>query len=212
MLITVEQVKAARALLGWSQKDLAQYAGLTQDHIANYETQRSRSLDVLEAINRALNTEGIVFTQKGVELNREAIKTFDGEGWYLRLLDDVYETLKDTKDAELLLFCADDKVSPPEVNSRYRKLRKAGVRMRQLVEEGNTYLMGNLTEYRYVPKENFTNYVCLVYGKKVAVCADQNTKAVVFNDLNLATMWTSVFNIMWASLKQPQKSDADERF
>lgn len=91
-------------------------------------------------------------------------------------------------------------------------MRNAGIRMRQLVEDGNPYLMGPLDEYRYVPKEHYTNYVCLVYGEKVAVCTDQNSKAVVFKDAMLSTMWSNVFNLMWDTLKQPEKTDATERF
>jgi transcriptional regulator with XRE-family HTH domain len=37
-LITVRQVKAARALLGWSQADLAQRSGVSEPTIARLET------------------------------------------------------------------------------------------------------------------------------------------------------------------------------
>ncbi len=84
--------------------------------------------------------------------------------------------------------------------------------MRQLVQDGNTYLMGPLKEYRYMPKERFKNYVSLIYGGKVAVCTDANTKALVFKDPLLAETWTNLFDVMWDVLKQPEKSEADERF
>jgi hypothetical protein len=103
-------------------------------------------------------------------------------------------------------------MSPPEVNNLYRKIRAAGVSMRQLVEEGNPYLMGPLDEYRYMPKERFNNYVSLIYGDKVAVCTDGNTKALIFKDPLLAKTWKNLFDLMWDVLKQPEKSNADEKF
>lgn len=208
MLISIQQIKAARALLDWNQEDLANHAGLSTDHIRRIETNRSKSSDVLDAIYQAMTFHGVVFTKHGVELKPNAISIIEGVDWYLRLLDDVARSTP----KELLFFYADDRASPPEVNQRLKKMRAAGVQMRQLVEEGNTYLMGPVSEYRYVPKERFENYVSLVYGDKVAICTDSNTKATVFNDPHLANVWRNIFSILWDTLKQPERSDAKERF
>ena len=63
-----------------------------------------------------------------------------------------------------------------------------------------------------MPNDKFINYVCLIYGKKVAVCTHQNTKAIVFKDVMLAASWTNLFNVLWELLEEPIKSDAQERF
>jgi transcriptional regulator with XRE-family HTH domain len=212
LFITVEQVKAARALLGWSQEELANRAHLTQNQISSFEFGRTKPADVLELMYRTFMFHGVTFLKNGVQLNPESVGTIEGEGWYSRLLDDVYTTLIDQKGAELLIFCADDKASPPEINNRYRKMRNAGIQMRQLVEEGHTNLMGPLKEYRYIPKERFKNYVSLVYGNKVAVCTEKSLKATVFNDMNLATAWRNIFDVLWDKLDKPERSDAHERF
>ena len=128
------------------------------------------------------------------------------------MLDDVYQTLLDQKNAEVVFFCSDDRKSPAEVNNRLRKIRNAGVRVRQLVEEGNTYLMGAVNEYRYVPKELYKNYVSLVYADKVAICLQGGTYAIIFKDAELASTWRNMFEIMWRQLPQPEKSNATERF
>lgn len=213
MHLGVEQVRAARALLDWSQKELAERAGISEPSVTNFEKEKSTpNQGTIDKIYSAFSLAGVAFIDRGAFLKEDTVTTIDGNDWYLRLLDDVYYSLIDKKDGELLLICADDRMSPPEVNNRYRKIRNAGIKMRQLVEDGNTYLMGPLKEYRYVPKEHYTNYVCLVYGSKVAVCTDHNSKAVVFNDGMLAAMWSNIFNIMWDTLKQPEKTDAPERF
>jgi len=213
MTIKVGQIRAARALLNWSQKDLAERSGVSDISIMSYEKEkRTPHPATLEKIFQAFELAGVVFTKNGVEMKDDAITLVEGEDWFLRLLDDVYYSLIDTKASELLILCADDRLSPPEVNNRYRKIRNAGVHMRQLVEEGNTYLMGGVHEYRYMPKERFNNYVSLIYGDKVAVCADLNTKAVIFKDASLARTWKNLFETMWDVLKTPEKSDANERF
>ncbi len=213
MLPKGNQIAAARALLGWDQKDVAERVGLTVAAISKIEKGENKGKSTtLDAIQSAFEMAGVVFTEHGVELKENVISVIDGDNWYLRLLDDVYFSLANTKNPELLLMCADDSKSPPEVNDLYKKIRSNGVQMRQLVEEGNTYLMGPLNEYRYMPKERFNNYVSLIYGDKVAVCTDANTKALVFKDPLLAKTWKNLFDLMWDVLEQPKKSNANEKF
>lgn len=213
MKIKVGQIRAARALLDWSQKDLAARAGVSDMSIMNYESgKRTPHQDTLEKILQAFEIGGVIFTKNGVELKQDSITVIEGENWYLRLLDDVYYSLLDTPKAELIILCGNDKVSPPPVNSLLRKMRRAGIAMRQLVEAGNTYLMGPVTEYRYLPKDRFVNYVSLIYGGKIAVCAEDNTKAIVFKDAVLAQAWRNMFETLWQVLPQPLESLADERF
>ncbi len=213
MQLRVEQVRAARALLDWSQKDLAERAGVSEPSVINFEKEKSTpNQGTVDKIFSAFSLAGVSFIERGVFLKEDTITTIEGDNWYLRLLDDVYYSLIDQKDGELLLISADDRMSPPEVNNRYRKIRNAGIRMRQLVEDGNTYLMGPIKEYRYIPKDHYTNYVCLIYGQKIAVCTDHNSKTVVFKDPMLSSMWANMFNLLWDTLKQPENSDAPERF
>lgn len=213
MKLRVEQVRAGRALLDWSQKDLSDRSGVSEVSIINFEKEKSTpNQTTVDKIFAAFSLAGVSFIDRGVFLKEDSVTTIEGDGWYLRLLDDVYYTLMDKKDGELLLICADDKMSPPEVNNRYRKIRNAGIAMRQLVEEGNTYLMGPVKEYRYIPKDHYTNYVCLIYGEKIALCTDHNSKAVVFKDPMLSMMWSNMFNLLWDTMQKPEKSDAPERF
>ena len=46
-------------------------------------------------------------------------------------------------------------------NHTYRRMRQKGIKMRQLVEEDNTYLMGELDEYRYIPSHFFHNNIVI---------------------------------------------------
>jgi hypothetical protein len=71
--------------------------------------------------------------------------------------------------------------------------------------------MGPVSEYRWMPPERFQNNVTLLYGDKVAVCAEDNSKAVIIKDRALAQSWRNVVEILWATLEAPDRSTADVR-
>ncbi len=63
-MISARQLRAARALVGWGQKDLAEAAGLSLPTIQRMETlglHRSAAGNV-EKVQRALEAAGIEFT------------------------------------------------------------------------------------------------------------------------------------------------------
>ena len=63
-MVTASQIRAARALLGWSGADLAEAAGLSLQTIRRMESElgpgRSSAANV-DAVQRALETKGVVF-------------------------------------------------------------------------------------------------------------------------------------------------------
>ena len=64
--ITKSQVRAARALLGWSQQDLARRARIGASTLADFERgQRTPVLNNLEAMRKALEDGGIAFLTGG---------------------------------------------------------------------------------------------------------------------------------------------------
>lgn len=67
MLITRDVCKAARALAGWSANMLADAAGVSQDTIRSFESGRTKSLSAenQEAVQKALETQGIQFLNNG---------------------------------------------------------------------------------------------------------------------------------------------------
>ena len=65
-LVTIRQIKAARALLGWSQADLAEKSGVSEPTIARLESADGelggRELTA-ERIRAAIEAAGIVFIE-----------------------------------------------------------------------------------------------------------------------------------------------------
>ena len=59
----------ARAALGWSIRKLAAEAGVGTATVARFETGQAEPIRVTaEAMQRALEAAGVVFTEHGVEL------------------------------------------------------------------------------------------------------------------------------------------------
>jgi transcriptional regulator with XRE-family HTH domain len=79
-LITTGQVKAARALLGWSQADLALRSGVSEPTIARLEALKGElggREDTAGKIRTALETAGVEFIHEngggpGVRLRKRA--------------------------------------------------------------------------------------------------------------------------------------------
>jgi transcriptional regulator with XRE-family HTH domain len=214
-MVSPFQIRAARAALDWSQAELAERAGISISALIDCEREkRPTSEETYKKLIRAFEQEAVFITGAGVERRDSATYVIDGEEWWLDVLDDVYYELADRKKPEMLMMFSDDRLSPPAVNDRIRAMRKAGIAMRQLVREDNRHLMGAPAEYRWVPAQYFRNNVTVIYGPKIAICAEDNTKAVIFRDRALADSWRNVFEMLWHGvvLKTPDESTADEKY
>lgn len=211
-----EKLRAARALLNWTQDEVAGAADVSVASIRKIEAGENSPTGRTQAkILKALEKHGISFSAKGVEKDEFPVYFIEGESHedaYLKLLADAFEHLKGAEDPELLIMYADDSVSPPSVNAAYREMRAAGIRMRQLVAEGNTYIIGPLQEYRYIPKEYFINRVTLVYGDCTANETGDVMRGMVRVDPLNAEIQRNTFNILWKVLEQPKETKANERF
>jgi len=226
MLITADQIRAARALKNWSQTDLAERTGLAVPTIANIELGKQvPGKNTIEKIIDAFTLGGIDFTPRGVEKKDEKskfvnlLKKDENDNIYISLVEDVLYTLSNIEDEEkkeVLIFCGDDRISPPSINNLYKKMRANGIRHRQLSEEGNTYLLAGIEEYRYVPSKYYLNNVTLVYGDKYAICLgnvefEKPDEIIIINDEGTARIHRNIFELLWSQLPKPKKSTAPEK-
>lgn len=64
-MIIREQLRAARGLLNWSQRELAAAAGLTLDQVKNIESGRlDPRASMLAAIEEAFRQNGVIFLDR----------------------------------------------------------------------------------------------------------------------------------------------------
>lgn len=93
-MLTIEQIRAARALLDWSQSDLAERSGLSQTGIARIENGTNKpNSKTLAKIQTAFDSADVEFIDTtGVKKRTGEVKIYRGHKGFNIFLDDVYET------------------------------------------------------------------------------------------------------------------------
>ncbi len=184
---TSEKIRAGRAVLGWSQQSLADHSGVSKPTIAQIELGREPEASIFRKLTKALENEGIFFSDNSVEKRDLFIQTFSN---YSEVLDDIGRTMKPGD--EINVHCADDRRSDDEVNNKLRELREAGYRFRITICEGNEYITGSVSEYRQIDKDYFASSdVTVIYGRRIVQHVkegDKNTFVVVNSSSHAAAM------------------------
>lgn len=218
---TIEQIRAARALLDWSQSDLADHAGLSQTGIARIENGTNQpNSSTIEKIKGAFENADIEFLgTNGLRKKTGEIKTLNGKQGFRDFMDDVYNVAK----ANGGLICLHN--AKPQ--NWYRWLgedwyKAHAERMQQLAdkidvritsEEDNTLFIGNaFAEYRWFPKTMFNEHSFYAYGSKLAFMAftEDNVSIRIFDDKHFAEGFKVLFNIAWdnVAIVPPQQTKA----
>lgn len=212
-MLTPDFCRGARAILGWTRDDLAEMSKVATGTVKHYENGKHMpNIDTLQALEDTFEMNGIVFDNSSIKIVETARKHLFGEGWYIKALEDVYYTLKQNP-GDFLCMYSDDALSPPEVNDMLRKIRSIdGVKMRSLIKESNTYILGELEEYRYISAQHFQNNVILIYGDKVLLCISNNNEGLLLKEPELNTTLKGTFENLWSIGKKPERTNAKERF
>jgi transcriptional regulator with XRE-family HTH domain len=225
-MIVREQIKAGRAMLDMNQSELAKASGVSIPTIKLIETGKTNpSPDILGRIQATFEKSGLEFMpQRAVRFRDDLVtvleREHDKDDMYLRLLDDIYYTVRDTG-GEILHSFVDDSLSPPHVIEREQMIRATGATMRSLVRNGDTYLPYPLEEYRYLPEGFYINNPTTVYGDKIALIAQDEPahdgynlhihKILIIRNEIIANVKRLEFEILWKSGTMPEKSTAPER-
>jgi transcriptional regulator with XRE-family HTH domain len=207
--ITGKQITAARALADITIAELAERSGLSRDAIIKIENgivqPRGGSL---ADITQALAAHGVEFTEKGVRWIDDMVRTLDGEGAYLRTLDDVYHATRKTG-GEVLFFCSDDRATRPGEEDAEERIRKSGVRFRSLIEAGNNFMRWPRSEYRQIPKDYFNHNLQIIYADKVAQMINGGDNILIIRNAPLATTARNIFNLVWSLMRPIPKAAGD---
>lgn len=208
MSITVQQIKAARALLEWDQDELAARAGLSKDQVKRFETGQTRKIDVQDAMHRAFVANGIEFIEGGVRKRQGQLTEYTGADGFRAFMDDVYATVK----AEGGLVCVHN-VDPDnwvkwlgrEWNAahtvRMQKIEKP-FNYRITIRQNDLNLLGKHAEYRWLPGESWNEQSFYAYGDKLALMLfepDAVTIRVV-HSRQFAEGFRALFNMAWKNI------------
>ena len=218
-MIEPRQIRAARALLNWSQDDLATASGIARSSIKNIENDITTARkDTIHDIQAALENCGIEFMAgSGVRVKSDFVTHLAGKDTFLKILEDVVQTLRSNIIPEALFSCVVDSMSPPEVIDAYRYMRNQGIKMRSLVKVTDTVLYGNLNEYRCLPEKFFHNNAQIIYHNKIAtMILDEATgtdkAAIIIRNAPLAEAQKNLFEFIWSQCPAPTKTTANIKY
>lgn len=214
-MITASQIRAARSFFNLEQQVIADHAGVSKMNISEIENEKTTAKSsTIDAIQKFFEMRGLEFTKDGgIRPTSNIVQIFEGNDAYLRLLDNVMEYAGHTK--TLLKFGVDERKSSPEVIQKNRDLRASGISMKNLIENGNTYLLGKVEEYRYMPASVFNDGdVKLVYGSRVAYMMPWANipKAIIIDDARIAAEQYRVFDFIWSQSEPATRTTSKTRY
>jgi transcriptional regulator with XRE-family HTH domain len=136
-MIDSRQIRAARALLSWSQVDLARAADMATSSIKNIESETSTARkETLAQIFEAFDTNGIEFMPgSGVRFKNDIVAVHDGRRATMALIDDIYAHAQTGSDREVCILGLDESYALEAdgdeiIRSHIARLTKVGVRER----------------------------------------------------------------------------------
>lgn len=201
-------VPAARGLLRWSQNDLAEKAGLTRNTVNNLENEEGVASESLLAVETAFHRQGVIFLEDGVRKLNLLTEMIEGDQRLSRILHEAQ-----TSGTELLINGGNEKLTPPAMVKLVREYREKGLKMRHLIAEGDTFIRGDVSEYRWVPKSFYTNQVRFIYGQTLAIAEDTSNQILLIRNADIAQAEKMQFDLLWSLLAQPVgESAADVRY
>lgn len=211
-MIKPKQIRAARHYLNIEQKTVAEAAGVSTMNISDIENEKGNPRSsTLKAIQSFFEHKGIRFTETGgIEPSHNYVTVYEGTDCYFNLLLDVHDTLKRSK-GRMLCSGSDERRSSGEVIDQLRKMRGDGITMQSLIEPGNTFIMGNLEEYRWMPEGLFVDGdVKVIYADRVAYLVSwaETPKVIIIQDKTIAEEATRHFDFIWSHSEQPTETSS----
>ncbi len=215
MLTDGKQIAAARQLLGWSQADLADKAGVSKPSIIRMEKDLySVKDDSRRSVEIAFTQDDVEFIDGGVRQINKVVNVYEGDDCYIRLMDDAFIELADTK-GEILFSSSDERRSPEIIIKKFNTMRALGITMRSLIKSGDTYVMGELDEYRWMDDDLFVDGdVKVIFSDKVAYLMSWRgiPRVVIIQDKNIAEENKRFFEYVWSKSKKPQHTTSEVRY
>lgn len=211
-MISPAQIRAARALLGWSQTQLIRAVRLTPAALSRLESGQAKGrANTLQRLENTLTQAGIEFTDgEGVKLRQKTVGLvqYDGRDAISCMQDDIYVTMMRAGARTMYLNGVDErrfmKASPASLSQIQKKIEKAGIRQKILIQDGDRYFVmpTEVASYKWISSELFGHVPTIIFDRKVAVIFwGPPTQVVVMENAALAETYLKQFNAMWRMAK-----------
>ncbi len=216
LFITPAQCRMARALLNWSQPELADLCNLSVMTISKFEKEGvdySPEAKTLEKIVENFKKAGLEFTSgDGVKRKENSIRVYEGKKGFWDFYDDIYETAK-AVGGEFCVNNVSEKVFESWLQEKAEPYKKNmaslpnPIHMKIIVEEGDDFFTATkYAEYRWAQKEKFSNASFYVYGDKLAILLFEpdNVFVYVIDEKRVADEYRRQFDTLWEQAYEPK--------
>jgi transcriptional regulator with XRE-family HTH domain len=214
-VITAKQIRASRALLGWSQQDLADAVGLSKPTIVDAERDGHQPrAETLALIQNACEVSGLEFMTGGVRERQDIVTVFEGEDCALRFLEEAFHSLKNT-DNELLLYGSSDERATEEAIKKFIAFHDAGIKTRFLIKNNDTHIKGAIEDYRWMPDKLWIESDAkTIHGDTVtyAVTWQNKPKFICIKDKRIAEIEKKFFDFVWEISAKPTHTTVEQRW
>ncbi|MCF8496300.1 MAG: helix-turn-helix domain-containing protein [Alphaproteobacteria bacterium] len=208
-MITIEQCRAARGLLGWTQQNLADSCGLSKTAINNFEKGHSEiKAESLRAICLAFESLGLEFLgEHGLRRRTEHARLLKGDDALNLLMDDIHPSLKPHD-----LLCigpvedqTSRRISPDRLTRHLSLVGQNRQTLRILCAEGTAAsAFGPLDSCRWTSKSVCRNQPAMfIYGSKVAIELWNGRSVVVIESPEAAQAERERFDLLWNESARP---------
>lgn len=205
-MIEARQIRAARALLGWSQADLARAAGMATSSIKNLESANgSARRETFTLIRDTLEAAGVEFTPAlGVRFKSDIVAVHEGRNATPALLESIYATVAASPEREVCVIGLDEgtlaELDGASTLSRHaERLKREEVRQRVLICEGVRQVFGDPESYRWLPRDYFArNSPIYIYGDRIAIqTGSLKRRTIIIESGQAARNLKNVFALLW---------------
>ena len=213
---TIEQIRAARALLGWSQHDLADKAGLSQTGIARIENGTNKpNSKTIEKITGSFDAADVEFLgSSGVQKRGIHSHRYSGADGFKEFMDKLYQTARDVG-GDICTFNAATGYFKNLLGDEWYKNHadrmqsiQNNYNFRLIVDDETTdFLASDFGEYRTFPKDMLPDQKIYVYGDYISFMNfnSENVDIVEIKHGASANSFRILFNIEWDQVAKPTK-------
>ena len=201
--ISPTQSKMARAALDWSQGELASRARVAAQTVNRFENGEPSSNETIAKLAESIELAGVeLLPGDGIVPRPKLVTVLEGPDSNERLLDDIYETLKDTGGEVMIAGLAEaDPASAlgQFVSSHVGRMQAVGISERILLEAGDQNLIAPREWYRWLPEGVFTGRPFQAYANKVALIDfGPPGEVVIIDSAKFAESFKALFDALWS--------------
>jgi transcriptional regulator with XRE-family HTH domain len=216
-MLTVEQCRGARGLLGWTQQDLAEASGLSKTAINNFEKGRSDiKAESLNAVQVAFESADIEFLgHDGLRRKTDYVRMIRGAVAVNDIFGDINALLRDGQRADVMIrnMHADlqKHLFPEKLEEHVALLAAYGDNSpeRILCAQGQRAPSIPGARTRWLPEDSFEkSMTTFLYGDKLAIGLWEHVLFMIVSNTDAYKAERRRFEDLWADARTVPAQDA----